>query len=68
MPDYKITNIKWSTKSLDNASLIKTYLKDNFSQKEINSFFSLLEAFQEIVTVFPKIYPESKKTKIRRAV
>jgi plasmid stabilization system protein ParE len=43
-------------------------LKDNFSQKEIDNFYWLLQSFEETVSVFPELYPVAKKVKIRRAV
>jgi plasmid stabilization system protein ParE len=69
MPEKKPLNILWTERAFKNASLIKTYLENNFSEKEVIRFFSLLSAFEEAVSIFPKLYPQTnRKTKIRRAV
>ncbi len=68
MPKPIKLEVFWTSKSLYQASLIKNYLKENFSQKEIDQFYLLLSSFAEAVSLFPKLYPETKKLKIRRAV
>lgn len=69
MSDKEALAIYWTGKALKNASSIKVYLKENFSEREIDSFYSLLSAFEESVKVFPELYPQTNnETKIRRAV
>ena len=69
MPEKKKLKVLWTLQSLNNASSIKTYLGANFSNKEIQRFYSLLSAFESSVSIFPKLYPHTnKKAKIRRAV
>ena len=65
MPEKKALTILWTDEALKNASSIKAYLEESFSEKEIGRFYSLLSAFEEA----PKLYPQTnRKTKIRRAV
>jgi hypothetical protein len=69
MPDKKKLIVLWTYQALKNAASIKIYLKENFSRKEIQKFYSLLSAFESAITIFPKLYPQTnKKAEIRRAV
>jgi plasmid stabilization system protein ParE len=69
MPEKKHLNVLWTNEALRNASSIKEYLKVNFSEKEIQVFYSLLSSFEKAVSFFPQLYPQTnKKGKIRRAV
>ena len=61
-------NIEYSSQSSTNAIEIIAYLKRNFSQKEIDKFYYLLAEFEGHVGLFPTLYPENKKLKIRKAV
>ena len=66
---HKPCKITWSNASLTHATSIKHYLQDNFSHKEIDTFYSLLQAFENAVTLFPELYPATvKKENVRRAV
>ena len=69
MPEKKHLKIFWTDNALQNTIAIKRYLKQNFSDIEINSFFELLTSFEKAVVIFPGLYPPSVlKKKIRRAV
>jgi len=69
MPEKKVSIVKWTENSLKNAVAIKNYLKENFSTKEIDRFYSLLFNFEEVISFFPELYPQIiKEHKIRRAV
>lgn len=69
MPDSKVASINWTNRSLQNAISVKRYLLLNFSEKEVESFFALLNSFEIAVRAFPKLYPlSSSKKGIRRAV
>jgi plasmid stabilization system protein ParE len=69
MPKSKVASIVWSNKSLQNAASIKAYLENNFSVKEVELFYSLLESFEIVVCAYPELYPQSEiKKNIRRAV
>jgi plasmid stabilization system protein ParE len=69
MPKSKATSIVWTARSLQHAISIKEYLEKNFSSKEIEVFFSLLESFEIAVCAYPELYPGSGiKKNIRRAV
>ncbi len=63
MPEIKVLAVFWTENALLNTISIKKYLQENFSQKEINSFLSLLLSFEEAVAVFPELYPASGKKK-----
>lgn len=66
---HKLCKINWSNTSLSQAASIKHYLQENFSQKEINTFYALLKSFENAIALFPKLYQVSaKKKEIRRAV
>lgn len=61
--------VKWTERSLSNALEIKAYLERRFSKKEIVRFEELLKQFENTVSNFPTLYPESHKQKsLRRAV
>ena len=69
MPKSSVTSIVWTERSLQNAISIKEYLVSEFSAKEIDGFYSLLESFEIAVCAFPELYPESEvKKRVRRAV
>jgi plasmid stabilization system protein ParE len=68
MPKNALT-IQYTLRALENASSIKRYLQQNFSDKEIDVFYSLLNTFSEAVSLFPELYPPAnRKMKVRRAV
>jgi len=61
--------VEWTNRSLRNAQNIRDYLASKFSSKEIHDFEDLLRHFEDIVSIFPKIYPASTKyPTLRRAV
>lgn len=69
MPNSKVVSIYWTNRALQNAISIKAYLSKNFSDKEIDNFFSLLNAFEIAVIAFPELYPlSSAKRGVRRAI
>ena len=69
MPKPKVADILWTERALQNAISIKGYLISNFSSKEVEKFFAILQSFEVAVCAFPKLYPPSKlKKNIRRAV
>lgn len=69
MPELSPLNVVWTNQSLVHAAAIKKYLQKEFTQREIDHFYSLLGSFEEAISFFPKLYPETKKKlKIRRAV
>lgn len=69
MPKEKKQNVVWSNNSLKQAIEIKKYISKNFTDKEVNSFYSLLESFENAIKVFSELYPKSnKKSNLRRAV
>jgi hypothetical protein len=60
--------VEYSSQSLKNATEIISYLQRKFSQKEIDNFYKTLNDFENIIHLFPTLYAESKKVKIRKAV
>jgi N-acetyl-gamma-glutamylphosphate reductase len=60
--------IEYSKQSLINAKDIVAYLRSKFTEKEVNNFYKALNEFEKIISVYPTLYSESRKRKIRRAV
>jgi N-acetyl-gamma-glutamylphosphate reductase len=60
--------IEYSKQSLINAKEIVAYLRSKFTEKEVNNFYKALNEFEKIISVYPTLYSESRKRKIRRAV
>jgi len=61
--------VDWTNRAVSDSLAIKKYLQKEFSQKEIDHFYKLLESFERIIISFPKLYPQSiKNKKVRRAV
>ncbi len=52
-------HVIWSEQSLHDALHIKDYLLDAFSNKEVDDFYQLLDAFENTVKHFPTLYPDS---------
>jgi len=69
MTKPKVATIQWTERSLQNAISIRSYLSSNFSNKEVDHFYRLLQSFEIAVCAFPELYPASTTKKdIRRAV
>jgi len=69
MPRQKVASILWTEHALQNAISIKEYLSSNFSSKEIDHYYVILQSFEIAVCAFPELYPQSSVRKnIRRAV
>jgi plasmid stabilization system protein ParE len=68
MAEKKKLVIEYSKQSLINAKEIVTYLKWKFTDKEVNKFYQALNDFEKIISVYPTLYSESQKMKIRRVV
>ncbi len=64
-----VIKVKWTERSLSNALDIKNYLKVNFTKREVLKFENLLKQFENTVSNFPTLYPESESKKpLRKAV
>ena len=61
--------IEWSNRALRDLEQILIYLEENWSEKEIVKFVGKLHKRLNLISFFPKLYPESilKKT-VRRSV
>jgi hypothetical protein len=68
MAEKKKLVIEYSKQSLTNAKEIVAYLKWKFTDKEVYKFYQALSDFEKIISVYPTLYSESSKMKIRRAV
>ena len=69
MPEREPLTVVWTENSLANAVTIKEYLDQHYTKREIETFYSLLKALENTLSVFPQLYPPSgKKKKIHRAV
>jgi plasmid stabilization system protein ParE len=65
----KKLEVHWSNESVRRIDNILSYLSENWSDKESTNFLKSLDAFEEIVSYFPEIYPESLvKSGFKRAV
>ncbi|MFD2144582.1 hypothetical protein [Mucilaginibacter antarcticus] len=65
----KILPVIYSDRAISNSLIIKKFLLSKFTPKEVNAFYEMLNKFEQIVSVFPEIYPKSAiKSKARRAV
>ena len=59
----------WSGESIRRTDHIILFLTENWTEKEVLNFLIDLKTFEEIVSNFPEIYPESQiKKGYRRAV
>lgn len=68
MADQKRLVVEYSKQALYSATEIVAYLRHKFSQKEIDAFYQTLEDFEKISSLYPTLYKQSDKVKIRRAV
>ena len=69
MAERRYLLVHWTDRSLSDSLAIKEYLEEKFSQREVDNFYDLLHAFENIVLSFPKLYPKSiKNKKTHRAV
>lgn len=60
--------VEYTSQALFNATEIVAYLRNKFSQAEIDNFYQSLSDFENITSLYPNLYPESHKVKIRKAV
>ena len=68
MTEKKRLVVKYSLSSLNSATQIVAYLRRRFSEKEVTKFYQFLSDFEQIIGIFPTLYPESLKRNVRRAV
>jgi plasmid stabilization system protein ParE len=62
-------DILWSKESKFQFDRIVIYLREKWTEKEVNKFVAQIKDFERIVVKFPEIYAESsKKVGLRRAV
>ena len=62
-------DISYSNQAVLRTDQIIKYLLENWSVKEVKNFLDALEGFEEIVSRFPEIYPQSQTLKgFRKAV
>lgn len=69
MAEKRGLEIQWTDRSFTDSLSIREYLLEEFSQKEVDNFYKLLEAFEKIVLIFPNLYPKSiKNSRTHRAI
>lgn len=68
MAEKKSLAIEYSKHSLNSTVEIVAYLRNKFSQKEIDAFYQTLEDVEKIISLYPTLYNQSNKMKVRRAV
>lgn len=69
MAENPFFNIIYTKRSFKDAAAIRSYLLYKFTQREVDNFYKLLVIFENVVKVFPELYPKSlKNPKIHRAV
>ncbi len=62
-------DITYSNQAVLRTDQIIKYLLENWSEREVKNFLTALEGFEEIVSRFPEIYPQSQVLKgFRKAV
>jgi hypothetical protein len=69
MADKILPKIIYSKRSLANIRAIRDYLLYKFTQKEVDNLYSMLGDFENVVAIFPELYPLIVNSrKMRRAV
>ncbi len=59
----------WSDQSMENVDMIKAFILQQWTEKEVSAFLDLLYGFEELVKRFPNGYERSRKYPgCRRAV
>lgn len=62
-------DIIYTNQAVLRTDQIINYLLENWSEREVKNFLDALMGFEEIVTRFPEIYPQSQSLKgFRKAV
>jgi plasmid stabilization system protein ParE len=61
--------IRYSERALANIREIKKYLLYHFTQKEVENLHGMLRDFENVIIIFPELYPPIiNGKKMRRAV
>jgi plasmid stabilization system protein ParE len=61
--------VQWSDEAMERVDEIKVFLRQQWTDKEVNAFLDLLHGFEELVKRFPNGYERSRKYPgCRRAV
>lgn len=61
--------VQWSDEAMERVDEIKVFLRQQWTEKEVNAFLDLLHGFEELVKRFPSGYERSRKYPgCRRAV
>lgn len=65
----KPLKVIWSRESSRKLEQVKTYLLEEWSEKEVNEFLGKLRKFEHRISYFPLLYPASKqKPHLRKGV
>jgi len=58
----------WSKRAASDLQSIVEYLEENWTDKEIRSFFKKFDLAIQAVKSYPEAFPAAKKNKVRRVV
>ena len=65
----KTRNVIWTREASERVDSIKKYLKENWSEKEVELFLLKLMRFEKLVPLYPDLYPHSlSNPHLQRAV
>ncbi len=69
MPDSQKLPIFYTNRAVSGLIAIKAYLLEHFTQREVDRFYTMLQSFEKVVSIFPDLYQISAKSnKVHRAV
>ncbi|MFN6116219.1 MAG: type II toxin-antitoxin system RelE/ParE family toxin [Flavobacteriales bacterium] len=61
--------VLWSDEAMENVDMIKAFILQRWTEREVSAFLDLLYGFEELVKRFPNGYERSRNyTGCRRAV
>lgn len=63
MADKQRLIVEYTSQALFNATEIVAYLRNTFSQAEVDNFYQSLSDFENITSLYPNLYSESHKVK-----
>lgn len=51
--------VRWSREASEQAEAIKAFVREQWSEREVQAFLDLLSSFEQLVERFPNGYPAS---------
>jgi plasmid stabilization system protein ParE len=52
--------VQWSNEAMERVDEIKVFIRQHWTEKEVNAFLDLLHGFEELVERFPMGYARSR--------